>query len=94
MSNISCKECGSHRVAQNVRLVYFDSYNYFFKPSYPVSTEIPKEPASWYKRVTKKNLVRKSVYTNVCADCGNVDVRVSPQDAQEIWETYQKNKSL
>ena len=90
MSNISCKECGSHRVAQNVSLVYIDSYN----SSNPVYTEIPKEPASWYKRMTRKNFVRKSIYTNVCADCGNVDVRISPQDAQEIWETYQKSKSL
>ena len=90
MSNISCEKCGSHRVTQNVRLIYFNA-----NKTRSVLAEVKKNrPISWYERILGKIFVQKPLYINVCADCGNVDVHISPQDAQEIWEADQKDKSL
>ena len=95
MSNISCEKCGSHRVTQNVRLVYFNVDKTPRKAGGSVLAEVKKnQPISWYERILGKIFVRKPLYINVCADCGNVDVHISPQDAQEIWEADQKDKSL
>lgn len=81
IKNETCKMCGSDKIIQGVKMLDFGHAN--IKRS--LSLEVDKSKGFFHKNIEKSD-----ISTNVCGNCGNIELYAI--NYHELWEFYNSNK--